>query len=118
MRIEAGVCAGSGKVLVQREQLVQQSRSAAPVPDEEERRPEIEPIQDAPVHSRLDRPERGEHARAQPEAQFETAIDRLRMAQANTAPCGEIQIEYRPRPGGRTHGMPDGSLLSALTKRR
>jgi len=83
---------------------MQQSRSAAPMPDQEERRPELESVQDAAVQSLLEDPQRGQHAPRQVEAQFELAIDRLGMASADTAPCGEIQIEYRPRPGIQTHG--------------
>ena len=96
MRIEASVSARSSKGLVEREQLVQQSSSAAPMPYEEQRWPEIELVKGAPVQPLLEHPQRRQHAAGQAEAQFQRAIDRFTMAAADTAPCGEIQIEYRP----------------------
>ena len=96
MRIEACVGSGSGERRVEREQFVQQSCSAAPMPDEKERRLEIELVDSAPVDPILEHRQRGLDAAGRVEAQFERAPYRIRMAAADTAPCGEIQIECRP----------------------
>src|SRR5690348_677442 len=112
MGIEAGVGVGRRKLLVQREQLVEQSRSAAPVPHEEKRWPELEPVQGTPVQPLLNHSQRGQRTARQVKTRLERAFDPLRMTRADTSPCGEIQIERGPRPRARIHGAaPGGTLL-------
>src|SRR5581483_7234027 len=120
MRIEAGVVVGCGEAFIQREQFVQKGCAAAPVADDEHRRFDLDPLQRAAVHSLLKRPQHRERATGKTEAQCEAAGHRRAIAVADRAPCGEVKVEYRPRPGAsRTHRRLTGEArLSAPPKRR